>query len=189
MNKQEQDQLMKLARETLNNHFILKNTIGQNTATPGVAAPVGLNQIGASFVTLTKNGQLRGCVGNLDAFEPLYKNVERNILSAAFSDNRFSPVRESELDDIKVEISVLSKPESIQFADSKALLDQIRPKIDGIVLSADGRSATFLPQVWAELPQKELFLSALCQKAGLPDNRWQSPGVEIQKYQVENFSE
>lgn len=183
MERQKQEQLLALARETLKNQF------DQTAAAKGVTVPVGSEQIGDSFVTLTENGELRGCIGTTEAFEPLIDNIKHNVLSAAFSDSRFNPVTQAELENIKIEISILSQPEEIVFKNTDELLKKINPEKDGIILTADGKSATYLPQVWEQLPQKEQFLASLCQKAGLPTDRWKNPGLKIKKYQVESFQE
>ena len=127
-----------------------------------------LAQAGASFVTLTHGGALRGCIGSLQAVRPLGVDVAENALAAAFRDPRFPPVSSGEWPNCRVEVSLLSRPKALRFADEADLLDQIRADEDGIVLEADGRRATFLPQVWESIPDKRQFLRELARKAGLP---------------------
>jgi len=143
---------------------------------------------GASFVTLTCDGELRGCIGSLEARRPLGEDVAANAIAAASRDLRFSPVERNELEHIRVEVSVLTRPRLLQFADERELLQSLRPGVDGVLLSAHGRSATFLPQVWEQLPDPRMFLGALKRKAGL------EPGVAatemtIATYQVRKWKE
>jgi len=142
------------------------------------------------FVTLYKNGQLRGCIGSLVGLEPLVDGVRRNALNAAFHDSRFPPVTPDEFDDLRIEVSVLSEPKPLPYTDSADLIRKLRPGIDGVILRGPGgASATFLPQVWEQLPDPKLFLSHLCLKAGLPQDAWQSGLLEIDTYQVQHFEE
>ena len=127
-----------------------------------------LKQAGATFVTLTKDGELRGCIGSLHAVRPLGADVAENALGAAFRDPRFPPVTREEWPSIRVEVSLLCAPKPLRFADEADLLSQIRAGEDGLILECDGRRATFLPQVWESLPEKVLFLRELVRKAGLP---------------------
>lgn len=143
----------------------------------------------ACFVTLSEKSddQLRGCIGNLEATEDetLLGNVIRNSISAAFSDSRFEPLAVDELPEVKIEISVLSKPELIQFETKEELFSLIRGK--GVVLQLGYHRATFLPQVWEKLPEPELFLKHLAAKAGLPAIAYEE--AEYAVYEVESFEE
>jgi AmmeMemoRadiSam system protein A len=130
---------------------------------------VWLAQAGASFVTLTKSGELRGCIGSLEAARPLGEDAARNALGAAFRDPRFPAVTAAEWPQCRVEVSLLSAPKSIRFADEADLLEQIQAGEDGLILEADGRRATFLPQVWESIADKRAFLGELLRKAGLPE--------------------
>jgi MEMO1 family protein len=127
-----------------------------------------LRQNGATFITLTRDGELRGCIGSLQAARPLGDDVAENALGAAFRDPRFPPVSAAEWPGIKVEVSLLSTPKPMRFADESDLLAQIRQGEDGLILECDGRRATFLPQVWESIPDKRQFLAELARKAGLP---------------------
>jgi MEMO1 family protein len=137
-------------------------------APPIVAGEAWLEQAGASFVTLLCDGRLRGCIGSLDAVRPLGVDVAENARGAAFRDPRFAAVSRDEWPLVSVEVSLLSPARAIQFADEDQLLALIRAGEDGLVLEADGRRATFLPQVWEDMPDKRAFLRALVKKAGLP---------------------
>jgi AmmeMemoRadiSam system protein B/AmmeMemoRadiSam system protein A len=129
-----------------------------------------LRQNGATFITLTRDGALRGCIGSLQAARPLGDDVAENAVGAAFRDPRFPPVSAAEWPAIKVEVSLLSTPKPMRFADEADLLAQIRVGEDGLILEADGRRATFLPQVWESIGDKREFLRELARKAGLPDD-------------------
>jgi len=147
-----------------------------------------LNEPRASFVTLHKNGALRGCIGSLAAHRPIGEDVRANAVAAAFHDPRFAPLSADEFDAIDIEVSVLSTPEEITFSDENDLLRQLRPNIDGLILSYGNQRGTFLPQVWLQLPQPAQFLTHLKQKAGLSPDFWH-PDIEISRYTVEAFSE
>ena len=148
-----------------------------------------LRRDGASFVTLTKQGQLRGCIGSLEPRRPLALDVRENAVSAATSDPRFPPVRPEELDDLRVEVSVLSVPEPLDYDGVDDLIAKLRPGIDGVVIERGWNRATFLPQVWEKLPDPIEFLQHLCQKAFLPHDSYLRPGLDVYTYQVEKFEE
>lgn len=150
--------------------------------------PVFRNQR-ATFVTLKKEGQLRGCIGSLTADEPLSDNVSRNALSAAFHDPRFPPLQPAEWDQIVVEVSVLTPTKPLRYESGEDLPGLLRPHIDGVVLRKGAAGATFLPQVWQQLSRPDDFLAHLCLKAGLPANAWRRGELEIETYQVDSFKE
>jgi len=139
---------------------------------------------GACFVTLTKNGSLRGCIGSLEARQALYKDVIENAINAGFRDFRFGVLDEDELDDVKIEISVLSKPSKL--GKGSEVFDRINNNM-GIILELDGRSATFLPQVWEQISDKVVFLEELAVKAGLGRDDWKD--AELWSYEVEKAGE
>jgi AmmeMemoRadiSam system protein A len=142
----------------------------------------------AAFVTLHEHGQLRGCIGHLEAVQPLVRDVVENAFAAAFRDPRFPPVTAGELEALHIEISVLTIPQPMQFASEADLLAQIEPGRDGLILEEGRARGTFLPSVWASLPQPEAFLRHLKLKAGLPQDYW-SPRVRISRYRTESFAE
>ena len=151
-----------------------------------------LDAPGACFVTLTSGrapgGALRGCIGSLEARRPLREDVEANAVAAACRDPRFPPLGRAELDDVVMEVSVLSAPTALPAADEAELLARLRPGVDGVVLSACGRRATFLPQVWEQLPDPADFLARLRRKAGLPADYW-GRDVVVETYTVTAWQE
>ena len=151
--------------------------------------PEELKRPGAAFVTITKNGQLRGCIGHLVAREPLIRSVEDNAIAAAFEDPRFFPLGKDEFKDIKIEVSVLTEPKPLKYKDADDLLSKLKPGIDGVIIKKGPYTATFLPQVWEQIPNKELFLEHLCLKAGLPSDEWKKGDLEVFIYKVQAFEE
>ncbi len=143
---------------------------------------------GATFVTLMRRGALRGCIGTLVAYRPLLDDVRENARRAAFNDPRFLPVTADELPTLKIEVSQLTSPLPLSFTSEADALALLRPGIDGVVLNVRGRRATFLPQVWDELPEPVRFLGHLKQKAGLPPDFW-APDLELEHYQVTKWKE
>lgn len=152
---------------------------------------LNLRSNGASFVTLTTypGNQLRGCIGTLEAFQPLILDVQEHAIAAAFEDYRFSPVNEIELKKIKIEISRLSIPVLLDFDSTNDLLLKLRPGIDGVIIKDGFRRATFLPQVWEKIESKENFLSQLCLKMGAGFDLWKKKHLQVFIYQVEEFHE
>jgi len=173
--------LLSIARSAITRHF------GLASAAPADDLPE-LHQPGASFVTLTQHGQLRGCIGSLEAWRPLATDVEANALAAALRDPRFNPLTATELPRTRIEVSLLTPAETMSFRDEADALAQLRPGIDGIIFSAGRRRATFLPQVWEQLPEPGEFMAHLKQKAGLPAAYWGSD-VELQRYTVRKWKE
>lgn len=151
--------------------------------------PPQLQKDGATFVTITKDEELRGCIGTLEAYQPLFEDVREHAIAAATQDYRFSPIGIEELSQIKIEISYLSEPEDFKYKDSQELLEKVRPNIDGVTFIDGQRRATFLPQVWDKLPNKEAFFDHLCLKMGVPINTWRKGKLLVQIYQVEEFHE
>ena len=149
-----------------------------------------LKQNAATFVTLTTGAddQLRGCIGSLEAYRPLYKDIISNAQAAALHDPRFNPLTLEELNNIKIEVSILTEPKVLTYTDAKDLKEKLVPERDGVVLKHHGRHATYLPQVWEQLPTFEPFIESLCQKAGLPANCL-SEHPEISIYQVKKYKE
>lgn len=142
---------------------------------------------GAAFVTLHRFGQLRGCIGSLEAYRPLVEDVAENAFAAAFRDPRFAPLSADEAPDLVIEISVLSPAEAMTFDSEADLLTQIRPGIDGLIIEDRGHRGTFLPSVWEQLPDKTAFWQHLKAKAGLPPNYW-SDTLRVSRYTTESFS-
>jgi len=151
--------------------------------------PGRLREFGATFVTLTKRGQLRGCIGTLSSYQPIVQDVCEHAKAAAFHDHRFSPVLEGEMDDIVVEVSYLTDPLPLAYTDAEDLKQKLRPGVDGVILSEGHHRATFLPQVWEQLPDVEEFLSHLCHKMGVQGGRWKAATLTVETYQAVHFSE
>jgi len=143
---------------------------------------------GAVFVTLTQHGQLRGCIGSLEAHRALDADVRANARAAAFGDPRFAPLSADELARTRVEVSLLTPAAPIDFTDQDDAIRQLRPGVDGVILEWHSRRGTFLPQVWESLPERRLFLAHLKQKAGLPADFW-APDVKLHRYEVRKWKE
>ena len=173
---------------------LARNAIAQRLGQPGLPVGVGaefsheLAALGATFVTLTQNGQLRGCIGSLDAHRPLAADVAANALAAAFSDPRFAPLRAEELKRTRVEVSLLTPSEPFAFAGQADALKRLRPGIDGLILTHGQRRATFLPQVWETLPDPQRFMAQLKLKAGLPADFWDDQ-ISLARYGVQKWKE
>ena len=140
----------------------------------------------ATFVTLNKHGQLRGCIGMLKPIRPLAEDVAHNAFAAAFSDPRFPPLKENELEQLDIHISILGTPEKMSFDSEEDLIRQLKPGIDGLIMEEGRRRGTFLPSVWESLAEPRDFLHHLKLKSGLPENYW-SDDIKIQRYSVEEF--
>jgi len=144
---------------------------------------------GASFVTLTVRGGLRGCIGALEAYQPLAEDVREHAIAAALEDYRFPPVQVAELNGISLEVSRLTAPVPLEYARPADLVAALRPHVDGVVLRDGSRRATFLPQVWEKLPEAEDFLDNLCLKMGANADLWRRKHLDVLTYQVEEFHE
>lgn len=180
-----QSVLLKLARESIEEVLEAQNTIDRAAL---VAQYPILEQPVATFVTLTIKGELRGCIGSLTAQRPLIDDIVHNAKAAAFQDPRFSPMTTSEYLHASVEVSLLSAPQEVDYTDVEDLKAKIRPGIDGVILSVGARQATFLPQVWEQLPAFETFFAHLGEKAGLGAHALQQH-PQIYTYQVEKAEE
>ena len=180
INRENRELLLKTARESIKH--------GLNKGCPLTVNledyPEQLREIRASFVTLEKKGQLRGCIGMLEATRPLIEDIAENAYSAAFRDPRFPPVDENELQQMDIHLSILSPSEPISFTSEQDLISQIRPGIDGLILQEGTKSGTFLPSVWESLSKPEQFLKHLKQKARLPTDYW-SDTLKIFRYTTE----
>ena len=148
-----------------------------------------LRELGASFVTLTIRGMLRGCVGALEPYQPLSEDVREHAVAAALQDYRFPPVQPGELSEIEIEISRLTPSQPLEYNNPQELLERLRPGIDGVVLHDGMRRATFLPQVWQKIPDPAEFLEHLCMKMGAAPDLWKHKILDVKIYQVEEFHE
>lgn len=147
-----------------------------------------LSEHGACFVTLTQEGELRGCIGTLQAHRPLLADVKNNAVAAALHDPRFMPLSRDEFDITEIEISLLSPTQAMSFRDEIDALTQLRPHVDGVVLEYQFYRSTFLPQVWEQLPHPQQFMAQLKRKAGLPEDFWHE-GLKLSRYSVTKWRE
>lgn len=180
--------LLWLARE------IIARQLGKEPREPApdIAACLreqALQEKRGTFVTLKEHGALRGCIGTLAGIDPIVEGVKRNALHAAFDDSRFSPVDSRELPALEVEVSILTAPQPLIYKTSEELLACLQPGVDGVIIKKGVQGATFLPQVWEQLPAPEDFLAHLCRKAGLPAEAWRSGTLEVLTYRVQYFEE
>jgi uncharacterized protein len=185
LNQTEQGILLKIAREALDASVRGKSLPELQLST----LPTPLQEKGGSFVTLTIEGQLRGCIGTLEAYQPLALDVQEHAVAAALQDYRFANVRPDELPFIEIEVSVLTPRFPLEYKSSQDLVQKLRPGIDGVVLEDGFRKATFLPQVWEQIPNPERFLSQLCLKMGAQADLWRTKHIQVFTYQVQEFHE
>ena len=179
----QQQRLLDIARESIEQGLEL----GQPLIIQAEAETDSLTKPGACFVTLKHDGQLRGCIGSLEAHRALIEDVAENAYASAFRDPRFPPLERPELNGLHLSLSVLSPAEAMAFNSQADLLQQLRPGIDGLILQAGAKRGTFLPAVWESLPQPDKFLSQLKFKAGLPADYW-SDDVQVWRYTTDSFS-
>lgn len=185
LNPIEQEQLLTIARQALESAV-------RGDSLPEInldALPSALRELGASFVTLTINGRLRGCIGTLDAYQPIAMDVQEHAMAAALQDLRFPMVKPAELPHIHIEVSVLTPRTLLAYDSPEDLIAKLRPHIDGVILQHGSRKATFLPQVWEKLPDPQAFLSHLCMKMGASEDLWRKKPLEVYIYQVLEFHE
>lgn len=185
LNADEKQTLLRLAREALQ-----QGVAGQTMPVLNLQnLPPALRATGASFITLTIAGELRGCIGALEPYQPLAEDVREHAVAAALEDPRFPPVSREEVGRIKIEISRLTLPQDLEYTDAEDLLGKLHPHADGVILRDGMRRATFLPQVWEKIPDKEQFLDNLCYKMGAAPDTWRRRHLEVLTYQVEEFEE
>jgi uncharacterized protein len=185
LSQEERAILLKLARQALEDGVSGKALAPLELET----LPVLLQQPGATFVTLKRKGELRGCIGALEAYQPLVEDVREHAIAAALNDYRFPPITLEELPDISIEISRLTSPQPVKYEKCEDLATLVRPYIDGVILRDGIRRATFLPQVWQKIDDPIIFLNLLCQKMGLPPETWRRKKLDAWVYQVEDFHE
>lgn len=184
LSTEDQQQLLSLARESIRVRLLFNRDLRIDET----AFSPALQQQAASFVTLTKKGKLRGCIGAIQATEPLVMDVVHHAMAAAFDDPRFPPLTLEEESDIHIEISVLSTPSPLSFGSEEELLTQLTPGKDGLIIEVGAHRSTFLPSVWETLPDKTDFLTHLKLKAGLTDNFW-SDKLKAWRYNTHAFAE
>jgi AmmeMemoRadiSam system protein A len=191
LSEEERTYLLNLAREAIA-EACRSSSAARSQELPTVDmedVPPALRRKGGSFVTLNEEGRLRGCIGSLEARRPLVLDVQQNAVGAALRDPRFPPVRPEEVDDLTIEISLLSLPEPLHYDSLGDLCHKLRPGVDGVVIERGWHRATFLPQVWEKLPDERQFLQRLCLKAGLAPDAYASGDLDVYTYQVEKFRE
>ncbi|HOE69907.1 MAG TPA: AmmeMemoRadiSam system protein A [Brevefilum sp.] len=185
LNQEEQTLLLQIARQSLENAVLGKPLPELDLA----QLSPSLVELGASFVTLTIDGRLRGCIGTLEANHPLARDVQVHAVAAGLKDYRFDEVQAAELPLIKIEISVLTTPSPLDYDHPQDLVAKLKPSIDGVILQDGLKKATFLPQVWDKLPNPEVFLYHLCQKMGAEGDVWRKKLLKVFVYQVLEFQE
>ena len=185
LTQKEQNILLKIARSAIT------KKLQEDLILPLILKeyPPSLQEKGACFITLKKKGTLRGCVGSIEAVQPLIQDVHDRAIAAAFQDYRFPPLTLPELEEIRIEISRLSAPSIVNYQTPEDLIGTLRPEIDGVILRYQTRRATFLPQVWKQLPTPELFLDRLCLKMRLDQSIWRETPLQVETYQVQKFQE
>lgn len=185
LTEQESNLLLHLVRQALT-----KAVFGRRPPAPNLEElPESLRRPAMTFVTLTRHGKLRGCVGVLEPARSLVEDACHNAIAAAFLDKRFSPLEAAELPGLKIEISSLTRILPVAYECPEQLLERLRPGIDGVLLRQGSQCATFLPQVWESVPDPACFLSLLCQKMGVPADLWRRQKLGVSIYQVQKFQE
>lgn len=177
--------LLGVARKTIQNRLLDRSPEGGSDE--GLSPKYSERR--GTFVTLTLGGALRGCIGHIIPQESLIEGVRENAINAAFRDPRFRPLTPQEWEKTKIEVSILTEPKPLAYEDGEDLLKKLRPGVDGVILKKGYRQATFLPQVWDQLPDKKDFLTHLCMKAGLDAHAWKKDKLEVLIYQVQAFHE
>ena len=185
LTEEEGRHLLKVARQTIEKELFARKD--QNLPESDISSKFSEQR--GTFVTLTIRGGLRGCIGHIIPRETLIEGIRINAINAAFRDPRFRPLTKEEWDMVSIEISILTDPKPLSYSDADDLLKKLRPGIDGLIIKKAYHQATFLPQVWEQLREKEAFLSHLCQKAGLEGDAWKSGDLEVLTYQVQAFEE
>lgn len=176
--------LLDLARRVILDRLQKKST----DPLPAATSPEFTEKRGC-FVTLHIGRQLRGCIGTIEPVKPLVSAVMENAAMSAFQDPRFSPVTLKDIKNITIEISILTKPVALVYQDAEDLKQQLKPGVHGVILSRGYHRATFLPQVWEQLPKTEDFLGQLCRKAGMETACWKDMRTSVEVYEVTAFSE
>ena len=185
LNSQERQILLRIAREAVS-HAAANKPLPELELS---GLPQRLQEHATAFVTLTIQGSLRGCIGALQASQPLALDVQEHAAAAASEDYRFPPVSPQEVGQLEIEISRLSPNRELEYADADELLTKLHPAVDGVVLRRGVQRATFLPQVWEKIPDPADFLTQLCYKMGVPGDLWRREHLQVLTYQVEEFKE
>jgi len=179
--------LVKLARKTIMQQLGQKISPDESRHLSDALKDRFFKKRCGTFVTLKIDGRLRGCIGSLTANESIHTGIIKNALNAAFADPRFLPLTADEFEHVDIEISILTKPQPLEYTDYSDLLSKLRVNVDGVIIRKGRAVATFLPQVWKQLPEPQKFLSHLCAKAGLSVDSWKNTKLEVSTYQVQYF--
>jgi AmmeMemoRadiSam system protein A len=185
LSSESKHQLLRIARKSIESNLQNRPESELELA----RLPFELQAEGACFVTLTRGGELRGCIGSLEAHQALALDVQEHAVDAAFRDFRFPPLTESELQDLRIELSVLSAPVPLPYQNAEELPGLLHPGVDGVVLARGIRRATFLPQVWEKITDPSTFLDMLCEKMGFEYDLWRRQKLDVYTYSVESFEE
>jgi len=181
------DRLLALARHAIARELDIP-TPAPDMGSDTDGLPSALERPGATFVTLTRRGRLRGCIGSLEARRALGDDVAANARAAAFRDPRFPPLSREEWPEIRIEVSLIHPARPLPVASEEEAWDRLHPGQDGVILQDGGHCATFLPQVWDSLPNAQRFLAELKRKAGLPPDYW-SADLHLSTYRVDKWQE
>lgn len=182
-------ELLKLARSSIAAKLNIMSDLPQPSEIIDELKDEIFNQKTGTFITIHLGKKLRGCIGTLESMENVKDGVRHNALGAAFQDPRFPPLTSKEFHKIHLEISILSQPVTLDYTDADDLLSKLEPGVHGVIIKKGGAKATFLPQVWQQLPDKTMFLSNLCRKAGLSGLEWRSGTLDVMIYTVQYFEE
>lgn len=185
LTEEEGKYLLSVARQTIEERLTGQEGQGQ----PETFQSPKFSENRGTFVTLTENGALRGCIGHIIPQESMIEGIRENAINAAFKDPRFPPLSEAEWKRVQVEISILTDPTPLVYTDTVDLLNKLRPGVDGLIIKKGFNQATFLPQVWEQLPDRKEFLRHLCLKAGLDRDAWKHDKLEVFVYQAQAFEE
>ena len=189
LSEEEGKRLIQEARDAIEDSLFKREEKNKKGDATGSTDSPKFQEHRGTFVTLSIQGQLRGCIGHIIPQGPLIEEVRENALNAAFRDPRFPPLSSKEWENVEVELSILTEPRPLDYRDAEDLLSKLRPGIDGVIIKKGYHQATFLPQVWEQLPEKEAFLGNLCLKAGLENDAWKAGNLEVSTYQVQAFEE
>ncbi|MBF0411359.1 MAG: AmmeMemoRadiSam system protein A [Desulfamplus sp.] len=182
-------QLLRLARSVIAARLGIKSDLPQSSEIMSELQDEMFDRNMGTFVTIHLNKKLRGCIGTLESTESVREGIRHNAISAAFEDPRFPPLTSKEFNDSHLEISILSQPVTLDYSDADDLLSKLKPGVHGVIIKKERARATFLPQVWEQLPDKSIFLSHLCSKAGLSDHEWKKGKLDVMLYTVQYFEE
>jgi AmmeMemoRadiSam system protein B/AmmeMemoRadiSam system protein A len=187
--QQQGDMLIRLARQTICDKLGIVRPDLQADIPADTFDDPGYQKRCGTFVTLKKNGRLRGCIGSLSADKSVFEGIRQNAVHAAFRDPRFPPLAAREFPELQIEVSILTEPKPLKYENADDLVNKLRVNVDGVIIRKGSAGATFLPQVWEQLPRTEDFLSHLCLKAGLSADTWRKSHLEVLTYQVQYFEE